>query len=537
MSKRITIFFMTLLFCICFSIFRLYTLSQGESLQTAASQNGIYKLNVASARGIIYDCKKRPLVNLQKNTMMSVFPNDSTPKTLSQIMSSGEMNEIIPLLQTRKPFCLKVNSEWNKIISEDVQYFKVPKRYSDFQLASHILGYLDSSGNGVCGIEKAFNDYLNSSKGKIELKYKINALGEILDGKQLKVEDTLYKQSQGVVLTIDKDLQKISEEVAERYLKKGAIIITQVPNCEIRAFVSTPQFDPNNVSVSLNNEDSPLLNRGLSSYNLGSIFKLVTIAAAMETGINLDTEFDCTGSINVNDGTYHCFNGKSHGREDAKLALAYSCNTYFVNLMKDMDAEKFIDFTKSLGFGEKIELAPGLFSQSGNLPNLDSLKDPKLMANLSFGQGKLMATPIQVSGLINAIASKGKLVKPKLIEGLVGENLEYTKRNFQRPAKRAFSRYTADFLKEAMKMSADIGTGVLGKPEACEVAVKTGTAQSGIKVGEHYAQQAWYAGFFPANEPKYSVVVFAEDAESGSKSCGPAFKRIIEEMYNNQLEN
>jgi len=535
MKKRTVIFSLIIAFCLSISIYRLCSLSQGEFLQAAAINNATYKLKVASVRGKIYDCNKFPLVNTQKSTIAAIFPKNSTPEILSKLISFEKMNQILPLLQSKKPFCIPIENDHRFLISDDIQYFNVPKRYSENQLSPHILGYLNADGEGVFGIEKAFNQYLNDSKGTIELKYKMNALGKLVSENQCFTEDNIKKQNQGVVLTLDKRIQAITQEVAQKYLKKGAIIVTEVPNCKIRAFTSMPSFDPENIAQYLNREDSPLINRGLSAYNLGSIFKLVSIVAASESNSNLYEKFNCQGAINVLDGTYHCHNNTNHGEVSGPMALAHSCNTYFVNLCKDLNPDYFLNFAKTLGFGKKIELAPNMFSSPGILPNANTLTDPKIMANFSFGQGKLMATPVQVSGLINSIASNGIYSEPSLVEGLVNEKLEFTKKVSSKRGARAFSKNTANILKEGMVLSADVGTGVLGKPDGVNVAVKTGTAQTGIKVNDRFILQAWYAGFFPADSPKYSIVVFAEDAESGSRSCGPAFKRLIEEMKNNNL--
>ena len=504
-------------------------------MQTAAANNAIYKLKVASARGTIYDCNKVPLVNTKKSTVAAIFPTDSTPAILSKLISFEKINDILPFIQNKKPFCISLENNDTSVMSEDILYFKVPKRYSEDQLAPHILGYLNCDGEGVFGMEKAFNQYLKESKGSIELKYKMNALGKLITDNQVFVEDNMAKQRQGVVLTLDKKIQTITQNIATQYLKKGAIIVTQVPNGKIRAFVSMPLFVPESIALYLDDPDTPLVNRGLASYNLGSIFKLVCVAAYAESNLKLDENFNCQGSIDVSDGTYRCHNSTAHGVINAPLAIAHSCNTYFVNLSKSLDPLYFLDFAQKLGFGQKLELAPNMNSPAGILPSLESLQDPKLMANLSFGQGKLMATPIQVAGLVNTIAANGIYYAPSLVEGLVDENLEFTKKVPARSGSRVFSKSTADILKEGMILSATIGTGTSGKPEDIDVAVKTGTAQTGIRVADRAVLQAWYVGFFPSDNPKYSIVVFAEDAESGSKSCGPIFKRLVQEICYNSL--
>ncbi|MDQ5983081.1 MAG: Stage V sporulation protein D [Eubacteriales bacterium SKADARSKE-1] len=498
-------------------------------MQTAALQHSSYKLKVASSRGNIYDYKKNPIVGEEKDTIATVFPCIQTAKSLSKLLSVDEISEILPKLKSGKPFCVNIK---NSFISDNyIKSFKVPKRYSDDQLAPHIIGYLDSDGKGVCAIEKAFNNYLDDSKGYINLKYKVDALGRMLSREDIAVENTMYKQTSGVVLTIDKDIQRIVQSIAQEDLPKGAIIVTSVPNCEIRACVSMPNFSPNNISQALDNENSPLLNRAFLSYNVGSIFKLVTAAAAVENGSSPDNKFCCTGSINVNDSTFHCSNSKVHGEIDLMGAISLSCNSYFVNLTRGFDGEKFLKLAMDFGFGKPIELAPEMFLSSGNLPEFEVLKNASSMANFSFGQGTLMATPVQISGLINTIAAKGKYVSPKLVLGLVNENLEYVKKNAPKPPKQIITKRCANVLKSGMIAAVEMGTGIHGKPENYLAAAKTGTAQTGIKDGERSVIQAWYAGFYPAENPKYSIVILSEDSNGGGASCGPIFKKIVDKIY------
>ena len=146
--------------------------------------------------------------------------------------------------------------------------FSVPQRYGSDGLLTHITGYLDGNGQGVSGIELAYNDYLSAAAGEISVTYQVDALKRALAGEQPQVNDTSYRQTQGVVLTIDTRLQKIAQRAAEKYLDKGAVIIAEVPTCSLRAVVSVPNFDQNDISQALNDEDSPLLNRAFTAYNV-----------------------------------------------------------------------------------------------------------------------------------------------------------------------------------------------------------------------------------------------------------------------------
>lgn len=529
MKKRTIIFLSLLIFCIGFSVVRLFLLSTKDSLQTVAMQNGTYNLKICSNRGNIYDFRNESLVDNKKTNMLVVVPDVKTPSLLSEVLDESQMNEILPKLNQGKPFCIDIE---DKFVSADgLRTFKVFKRLNNCNLAPHIIGYLDNTSNGVCGIEKAFNDYLNNTKGILNIRYKVDALGRLLPNKEVLIEDNTEKQTGGVVLTIDKRLQEIAQFVADKYMKKGAILITEVPNCEIRACVSMPKFSKDNINDCLKDDSLPLINRAFRAYNVGSVFKLVTAAKALELKKDLGY-YNCNGDIEVDKAHFHCFNQTAHGSINIVDALAVSCNTFFVNIAKTFEPEDFLSFIDKLGFGKPQELAPGLVSAKGTLPNEKVLNQIRYMSNLSFGQGALMVSPLQVSGLINAIASEGVYSKPNLVKGLVNENMEYIK-DFQiSESERVFSKSTARVLKDGMKASIERGTGQKGKPYKCSAAIKTGTAQTGIRIEDRMVLQGWCAGFFPFEKPKYSLTVFVEDAEGGGQSCGPIFKKIIDEIYN-----
>ena len=339
------------------------------------------------------------------------------------------------------------------------------------------------------------------------------------------------------VLTIDEKIQKIAEFAAQKYIKKGAILITEVPNCEIRACVSMPTFSPTDVAVVLNDEDAPLLNRALLSYNIGSVFKLVTAAAILNENKSPDEIYNCTGNCEVDGHKFHCFENKGHGAVNLEKAIALSCNTYFIEKALTIGGEKLLELSKKLGFSKEFELAPGIISKAGVVPTIENLSNTRALANFSFGQGKLLVTPIQVAILLNTIASGGLFCEPRLVEGLVNENLNYIQKTAKPSLTRVLSTECAKNLVEYMRSSVEYGTSAKGKPDNGFAAAKTGTAQPGIKIENRPVIQAWFAGIYPADKPKYSIVVFAEDAKGGGESCGPAFKKITHEIFYNILKN
>lgn len=528
MEKRTAIFFGGFMLCMFLSILSIFSISQGTHLAETADRQSSYELLVTKTRGTIYDCNKNALTGTQKEYVAAVVPSVEGAAALSKILPQKQVEGIYPSLTAGKPFALKLPQ---KLAANGIDVFQIDKRYQEKQLAAHIIGYLDGSGTGAAGIEKAFNESLTKNQGKITVTYKVDAVNRVLAGEDKKINDTSYLKNRGVVLTIDKGIQEIAEQAAEKYLTKGAVLVTEVPTGKIRALVSLPAFSPNNVAAALESTDSPLLNRCLSAYNVGSVFKLVSSSAALEYGISPDTQYTCTGAIEVAGGLFHCFNGEKHGTETMKEAISHSCNTYYVNLMQQVPQARFLLMAQSMGFGRSMEIAPGIKSVTGNLPTLKSLSSPRALANFSFGQGDLTATPLQIAGLINAIASNGEYTQPYLYEGLLNENLNYIEKAAPQPSVPVLTKETAELLKDFMKESIEIGTSKKGKPTQGGAGAKTSTAQTGKFVDGNEIVESWFAGFYPYDNPKYVITVFAEGGSGGGTTCGPVFKQIADALY------
>lgn len=523
MSKRVTIFFAVFMCCMFLMLMNLYSISTGNQLAETADRQSSYQLSVATTRGTIYDTNLNPLTGTEKEYIAAVNPLPESAAALADVLPRKRMEEVYTLLTKGKPFLLKVPQS---VSAEGIRTFETEKRYAQAeQPAANVIGYLDGSGTGVAGIEKAYQNFLSQDQGEITVSYRVDAVNRVLPGEETEVIDTYQKRNSGVVLTLDKDIQALAEQAAKKHLKKGAVVVTEVPSGQIRAMVSMPDFSPNDLQAALDDPDSPMLNRAISAYSLGSVFKLVSAATALENGVSPDTVFECTGGINIGGGVYHCFNGKVHGKLDMQGAIVQSCNTYFVRLMQQVPNEDFLRMSKSLGFGQTIPLAPEYGSSSGALPEPKELLIPRALANFSFGQGRLTATPIQVAGLINAIAAKGEYVAPSLVQGLVDENREYVDTAREPTPVRVMSQTTAALLRQFMGAAVEEGTGKKGKPLSGGAGAKTGTAQTGQFVDGREVVQGWYAGFYPLNNPRYSIVVLAEDA-NGAGDGAPVFQEI-----------
>ena len=328
------------------------------------------------------------------------------------------------------------------------------------------------------------------------------------------------------MLTIDKDIQKIAEDtLAESKIKSGAVVVVKVHSGEIIALASVPEYDPNNVAKSLMADNSPFVNKALMSYSVGSIFKPVVAATALENGISPDFTYECSGEIQVGDKIFRCYNNKKHGKINMTEALTVSCNTYFINLISHIDVDFLLKLCNDTGLGKEINLAPAVKSSAGALPSRESLNIKGNLANLAFGQGELLASPLQIASVYHALAT-GNVITAKLILGFTNNMGLMTKEPDNSPIK-VLSDSTVVKLRKMLSQVAESNGCDLS---LFKVAGKTGTAQSGIYKGDKEILRTWFAGFFPAENPNYVVVVLNENGSSGYADCSPVFREIARKI-------
>ena len=226
---------------------------------------------------------------------------------------------------------------------------------------------------------------------------------------------------------------------------------------------------------------------------------------------------------------FYCHHRAGHRQTDLQRAIEQSCNPYFIRLGQKAGGEAVLGMAKALGFGKETILAPGIVSEAGTLPSLSDLNSPHELANFSFGQGKLTATPIQVASMVSAIANKGVSFQPKLVLGTTqdGKTTDYFP---QQAPIRVFSEYTAAVLKKGMVGVVEQGSATMAKPQQGGAGGKTASAQTGMydENGEEVVH-AWFAGFFPKQQPKYAVVVLIEGGEYGGRIASPLFRQIADE--------
>jgi len=531
MYKRILIAMCSIMALFTVMYLIIFSVSTNEVLAQAAIANSKKVLVVDTARGKIYDSNFEPLVNETDRYTAAVVPTQEALRALLDYTDEKEHNHIYKLFETGQPFLYTVDTPY--LYADGITMITSKERYSDQQLAAHVIGHLDGDGNGVSGIEKAYNSVPQDLSSKLQVAYEVDVWSIPLVNANPEIRDTDYDSLQGIVLTIDKDIQRIVEEIGAQYIDKGAIVIMDVNSGHIKASASFPAYNPNSVAESLNDQDSPLINRSTSNFNVGSIFKLVVMAAALEAGIPEDYSYVCTGSITVDGVTFNCHNQDGHGELDMGRAAEVSCNPYYINLaLNEIGSARVYQTAVNLGFGTADELAGEMKTASGILPSLEQLENTGEFANFSFGQGKLMATPIQIGKLVCAIANGGKLVNPTVSLGISdqsGQSLLQYEGNLA-PIQVMHEEVAAQ-IKGFMENVVLDGSGTKALPEYGGAGGKTGSAQTGIynDAGEEIVH-AWFAGFFPADQPKYAVVILNEAGDSGAIYSAPIFKEIADRI-------
>lgn len=526
MEKRVVWLHAMFLFCFAVLTVRLSVLGQGEGLAQAAARQSSSLLELGSSRGGIYDRNGKPLVNRGSVTAMAVIPTPAGIEALRESLSPEELPAALEVLRQGRPMVVR-GAQWlPPSTREGVVAFRLPVRYAGEQLAVHLLGYLDESGHGVTGIEKGYDDLLREMGGSVYARYFVDANRSAVAGEAAEVVDQRAAPQGGVVLTLDRSIQQRTEAAMDR-VEKGAAVVMAVDTGEILAMVSRPAYDLTHIADFLDDPDSPFFDRALGAYNVGSTFKLCVAAAALEEGWSTDFAYQCGGFFQLGEQRFHCHNRYGHGTLDMTGALVHSCNPYFINLGTRLGGQTLYNMAYAMGFGSPSRLGEGVTAAAGELPAPSGLVGGSL-ANFSFGQGEFTATPVQLAQMISVIANGGHSVQPRVYLGrtLDGGNLLLDEE--PEPSRQVISPRTAATLRQMMIAVVEEGSGANARPDRGGAGGKTATAQTGIFQGEEEVLHGWFAGFYPAQDPQYAVVVLAEGGGEGSDIPARTFAAICD---------
>ena len=400
-GRRVLALYGALLLGFAAVVCRLYWLCSNTEYAVRAAAQSEAVLRLPAARGNFYDCDGLPLTGLSQSWLALCFPGESSYARLYPYTDADGQARLYRERNTSRPFLLDVVQDVSGL---GVRCYAIPRRYAAAPLAEQLIGYLDSEGHGAAGLEAALDDVLYTGE-RDTLHCAVTAQGRLQRGSEPILEKA-DSALQGVRLTLSRSIQRAAEGVAAESMATGCILIIDVSSGKVRACVSLPGFDAANVGESLTAPDSPLLNRAFSAYAVGSVFKPVLAAAALEAGEG-DFIRECPGYDALNGQVYRCAGSVPHGLVGLDGALEKSCNGYFIELGRELGPERVRKMAAALGFGKGQDIADGLRSASGVLPEAETLENEGQFANFCFGQGELLATPLQVAGMMNTIAAGG----------------------------------------------------------------------------------------------------------------------------------
>ncbi len=519
-ERRIGISYFLLLVAMFLVAVRIVNLSLDPKLSSVANSTAMRTVTLSRQRGTVFDRNMEPITNREKKYVTLITDIPSASITLCDYFTSGEVEGI---LRSVREGGLPMITTDKRISGEGLVSYGYTEHQEDAAL--HLVGYTDDEGHGVSGLEAVFDELLYSDE-IVELTFGIDGHGKVIKGDNIDYKINSAIEKSGVMLTIDYEIQRATEQAANS-LTSGAVVVMDVKSGEIMAMVSRPDFSLKGLAEALGDSSSPLLNRAMQTYSVGSGFKPCVAAAALEAGRDGFLWF-CGGYADIDGQIYRCHKLSGHKWLDMTGALKHSCNTYFYNLAINVGAEKIYQMAERAGFNNAVSLGYGISTKKAQIGDKAwLLKSDRALANLAIGQGELMISPIGILPLYCAIASDGSYVPPSLIKGFV-ENSEISDTEPENKRVELMSKATAEKLKKALLGVLDEnGTGASARPKTTTAAGKTSTAETGIiKDGESVVNR-WFCGFFPYDEPKYAVAVLSDDSKD---VCGQVFAEVADKI-------
>ena len=411
------------------------------------------------------------------------------------------------------------------------------RNYPAGQVAAHVVGYMafpEEEGQagdfiGRTGVEKLNEEMLRGSDGTryIEVDDRNRIRRDFPDREQPAVP------GENLVLTIDYAVQMAAERALPDSVP-GSIVALDARTGAVLAMASKPAFDPNVfVSFQGNQErlelmssgSKPLLNRATKgTYPPGSTLKQIGALAALETGITdtLSTFEACAGSLEVGDTTFRCYKRDGHGELNLLEAVETSCNIYFLHLAQLLGMETWRSYAEKLGFGSRTDVNLLPQDEPGFLPDRQFYVETEgwtqgHLMNLVIGQGRILATPIQMARYTAALGNGGYLVTPHIsgptpdavaIEDVSETNLNVVRRCMYRV------------------VYGEHGTGWRSAVHGVSTAGKSGTAQV-----PNRNDDAWFIAFAPYENPSIAVAVVVEGGGSGGTVAAPIARAVLQAHF------
>jgi len=402
------------------------------------------------------------------------------------------------------------------------------RSYPEMRLASNVLGFVNREGLGYYGVEAKFDDLIAGNAIDVWMPRDPNLVNEIPD----------ISPGASIILTIDRAIQAEIESILDNAVEfngaqSGTIVVADPQTGEILAMATTPRLDLNEYwRYSEVFKDSTPFNRAVSqSYEPGSVFTVLTMAAALDSGaVTPDTVFIDVGVIEVGGIYIYNWNSAAWGPQDMQGCLQHSLNVCLAWVATQLGTKDFYDYLRAFGIGHLtgVDLA-GEVRGRLKTPGDADWYEADLGTN-SFGQG-VAVTPLQMVMAVSAIANEGKLVAPRIVRSIIdkGNQFDTEKSLIGLPIKPETAKTLSEILARSLEEEASDAL-----VDGYRLAGKTGTAEIPTPYGYSLsATNASFVGWGPLDDPRFLVYIWLEKPTSspwGSVVAAPIFHDVVERL-------
>ena len=583
MLKRILIMAVVIIFLMTTTVARVFylTIVRGEELSEKAETQQLKDTEITAMRGTIYDSNGNVLA--QSASVWNVFIDPLNIKDKQRDLIFDEFANLFGYdADEKKEFYDRtthqnhyelvekkvennIKEKLSKFVSKNelggcIGTEQTTKRYYPYgTLASSVIGFTGSDDQGLSGIEAYYDEQLTGTNGRI-ITAKDAKSNNIANDYETSIAAT---DGDSIVLTINQTIQYYLEkglrETMNEYQAKGAYGV--VMNCNtgaVLAMSSLPDYDCNEPYKLTYSKDKKAIKK-LSdktakqeaesaavqnqwrnftvsdTYVPGSVFKTFVASAALEENVvNLNTTYNCTGSIQVDKYKMKCHYHPGHGTQTLTQGLENSCNPFFITIGQKLGVHNYFKYFDAFGFTQKTNIdLPGEASPQYYKEDQYGIVE---LSSASFGQTNSL-TPIQVCTGLCAIANGGKLLQPYLVSSIADANGKTVKKTQTKEIRQVISADTSEKVRKMMKSVVDNGTGKNGYVAGYSVGGKTGTSTKlgESKNGEGDKYIVSFGAIAPSDDPEIAMLIIVDEPNQdlgGGALCAPIAAQVTQEAMN-----
>lgn len=583
MLKRILIMAVVIIFLMTTTVARVFylTIVRGEELSEKAETQQLKDTEITAMRGTIYDSNGNVLA--QSASVWNVFIDPLNIKDKQRDLIVDEFANLFGYdANEKKEFYDRTNHQnhyelvekkvennikekLSKFVSKNelggcIGTEQTTKRYYPYgTLASSVIGFTGADDQGLSGIEAYYDEQLTGTNGRI-ITAKDAKSNNIANDYETSIAAT---DGDSIVLTINQTIQYYLEkglrETMNEYQAKGAYGV--VMNCNtgaVLAMSSLPDYDCNEPYKLTYSKDKKAIKK-LSdktakqeaesaavqnqwrnftvsdTYVPGSVFKTFVASAALEENVvNLNTTYNCTGSIQVDKYKMKCHYHPGHGTQTLTQGLENSCNPFFITIGQKLGVHNYFKYFDAFGFTQKTNIdLPGEASPQYYKEDQYGIVE---LSSASFGQTNSL-TPIQVCTGLCAIANGGKLLQPYLVSSIADANGKTVKKTETKEIRQVISADTSEKVRKMMKSVVDNGTGKNGYVAGYSVGGKTGTSTKlgESKNGEGDKYIVSFGAIAPSDDPEIAMLIIVDEPNQdlgGGALCAPIAAQVTQEAMN-----